>query len=256
MKLKVNDLSFYYHRNTPYQVVALDRVTFDANAGETVGLIGPNGAGKSCLLRCLAGLLTPFSGAVALENANTDSAPVGLIIQEPEQLFFANTVLEEVAYALTVRGRTVAAARETVERVLGKVGFEGDLKSSPFRLSGGQQRRVALASILVMDPELLLLDEPTIGMDRKGLAVLRNLITAYRCRHRITIIVSHDLDFLYPQVDRYLVLKAGKLIADFKKAEFPSYVGLLNENQIGLPEMLKLRQRKLPDYILNYLETL
>lgn len=254
MSIKVNELCYSYNLNTPAQIKALDRVSFQCEPGEVIGLIGPTGSGKSCLLRCLAGVLTPQAGYIQFP-ATIEGYPfqTGLIIQEPEQQFFAATVFEEVAYGLTVRGRTGTEVRLAVEKVLNWVGFRGDLNSSPFRLSGGQQRRVAIASILVLEPSLLLLDEPTVGLDRSGLAMIRDLISRYRQQKGTVIIVSHDLDFLYPLVDRFLVLVKGELRADFKQEDLPEFRKLLNDNGITLPELVKLQQRKLPDDIRIYI---
>jgi len=254
INVKVNELYYDYNSNTPARIKALDHVSFQAGPGEVVGLIGPTGSGKSCLLRCLAGVLKPQAGKIEFAVAPEDnSVQTGLIIQEPEQQFFASTVFEEVAYALTVRGHTGSAVHETVERVLEWVGFQGNLNSSPFRLSGGQQRRVAIASILVMEPMLLLLDEPTVGLDQSGLAMIRALIDQYRQQKRTVIIVSHDLDFLYQMVDRYLVLVKGELRADFKRAELSKFVEVLSANGIAIPELVELQQRNLPDDIHEYI---
>ena len=256
MSIKVNELCYSYSPNTPAQIKALDRVSFQCDPGEVIGLVGPTGSGKSCLLRCLAGVLTPQTGMIQFPVTAADHPfQTGLIIQDPEQQFFAATVFEEVAYGLTLRGRTGTEVRAAVEAVLDWVGFRGDLNSSPFRLSGGQQRRVAIASILVLDPLLLLLDEPTVGLDRSGLAMIRDLIGRYRQQKRSVIIVSHDLDFLYPQVDRFLVLVKGELRADFEQAELPKFMELLNNNGIALPELVKLQQRKLPDDIRTYISS-
>jgi energy-coupling factor transport system ATP-binding protein len=253
MALRVSSVYYYYHRNTPYQVQALDGVGFSARAGEIIGIIGPTGSGKSCLLRCLAGVLTPASGRIEINVPGDSGFQVGLVIQEPECQFFLNSVAEEVGYPLELGGASRELTTAKVRGILDQVGYEGDPQNSPFRLSGGQQRRIALAAILVLNPEILLLDEPTVGLDASGLAMIRQVIAAYRRSKRTVIMVSHDTDFLYGQADRFLALGQGKLLADFPKAEYPGYVRLLAENGIAIPEIIQLGGRKLPEEIREYL---
>ena len=217
-------------------------------------MVGASGAGKSCLLRCLAGVLSPTGGQISI-TAPTGAASIGLIMQEPERQFFLNTVYEEVGFALTLRGQTEPEINLAVNRVLDQVGYHGDLAASPFRLSGGQQRRVAIASILIMNPDILLLDEPTVGMDAQGLAVLQTIIAEFHRKMGTVLVVSHDQDFLYRQVDRLLVLKAGRLQADFKKQAWPSQVDLLVECGVAIPEVLQLSKRGLPDEIRKFIES-
>jgi energy-coupling factor transporter ATP-binding protein EcfA2 len=253
MTITVDSLTYVYHYRTPYQVRALDELSLQIAPGELVGLAGPSGAGKSCLLRCLAGALTPTGGQIRISGRLT----FGLVMQEPERQFFLDTVLAEVGFALTNHQADAGPEfRRRITQVLDRVGYQGELTASPFRLSSGQQRRVALAGVLIMNPDVLLLDEPTAGMDARGLAVLRAVLAEYRQKKGTVIVVSHDLDFLFGQVDRLLVLSRGRLQADFAMQDLPNYTGLLAANAVAVPEVIQLRRRRLPETIRTYLESL
>lgn len=245
--LNVEDLEYIYNLNTPFQTEALHKVSFSVVQGEVIALIGPSGSGKSCLLRCLAGLLTPLSGKVKWDPKIFGTP--GLVIQEPEKQFFMDNIFEEVAFALSQARLTPEELANRVKTALDRVGFAGDLTISPFRLSGGQQRRIALASILIMEPQFLMLDEPTVGLDANGLAMLSRIIELYRNQKRTVMVTSHDLDFLYPRVDRFLVLHQGKLVADFKKADFPRQIPFLKQLGITIPERVQLAEREIPEWL-------
>ena len=182
LTLMVAGLSFNYEPETPFAVQALDKVSFRIASGEVLGLVGPSGAGKSCLLRCLAGVLTPAAGSIRLLDQNGSPVTIrpGLVIQEPEQQFFNETVQSEVGVALLSQHLDRSQALTKVKASLAEVGYEGLLESSPFALSGGQQRKVALASVLIMQPDLILLDEPTVGLDANGIAGILALINRAR----------------------------------------------------------------------------
>ncbi|HOP73562.1 MAG TPA: ABC transporter ATP-binding protein [Bacillota bacterium] len=244
--LKVHHLSYVYNQHTPLQIEALHKVSFSVVKGETIGVIGPSGSGKSCLFRCIAGVLETAPGMITWEKSGGVDPVRGLVIQEPEQQFFLDNLLDEVGFALSGRNYTQEEREAKVKAVLASVGYEGSLKISPFRLSGGWQRRVALASILVMEPEILLLDEPTVGLDAAGLTVVEQIVAKERNQGHIVFISSHDLDFLYHLVDRFLVLVDGRLVADFEKAMFGTYRSLLERLGIGIPERVQLEDWGLP----------
>jgi len=245
--IEVKSLSYNYNRKNPYQTLALDDLSFTTDQGEIIGIIGPSGSGKSCLLRCLTGVLTPTSGDVVFNHQESISPEIGLIIQEPEIQFFNETVYQEVAFALENRGLNRETIDEIVGQALKKTGFLGQPGQSPFRLSGGEQRRVAIASILALNPEVLLLDEPTVGLDFNGLEMISQIIDGFRQEYKSVFIVSHDLDFLYRQVDRYLVLDEGRLAADFDKADFDRNIELIAKIGLAIPEIVELKQKKIPE---------
>jgi energy-coupling factor transport system ATP-binding protein len=256
MVLRVNSISYFYHCHTRSRIQALEDISFTAKEGEVLGIIGPTGSGKSCLLQCLAGVLSPASGWITVSVPEDHRLKVGLVIQEPERQFFANSVVDEVGYPLVLQGASQEEIKVKVREILDQLGFDGDLQSSPFRLNAGQQRRIALADILILNPGILLLDEPTVGLDASGLEMIRKVIAAYRHRKRTVILVSHDVDFLYRLVDRFLVLHQGKLLADFLKPDYQEYLQLLEQNYIAIPELVKLGQRKLPEDIREYVTAL
>ena len=245
--IEVKSLSYIYNQDNPYQTLAIDKLSFVAKRGEVIGIIGPSGSGKSCLLRCLAGVLKPTSGVVLVDGRETRSREIGLIIQEPEVQFFNETIYQEVAFALDNQGLARDIIDETVDWALKKTGYLGETHQSPFNLSGGEQRRVALASILALDPQALLLDEPTVGLDYNGLKMISKILTDFRKGHKSVLIVSHDLDFLYPRVDRYLVLDKGRLVADFIKDDFEENIGLLTRIGVAIPEIVLLKRRGIPE---------
>lgn len=245
--IRVKSLSYIYNQNNPYQTLALDDVSFTINQGETVGVIGPSGSGKSCLLRCLAGVLTPISGGITFDSQESSARPeIGLIIQEPEIQFFNETVYQEIAFALENRGLRRDAIEEVVCSVLKETGYRGEHNRSPFHLSGGEQRRVAIACILSLNPQVLLLDEPTVGLDFSGLEMIEEIIAGFKAHYKTAIVVSHNLDFLYRNVDRYLVLNQGKIAADFSKSNFENYIELLRKSGLAIPELVELKNREIP----------
>ena len=244
--IRVKSLSYIYNPKNPYQTLALDDISFTINQGEIIGIIGPSGSGKSCLLRCLAGVLNPTFGSIIFNHQESVRQEIGLIIQEPEIQFFNETVYQEIAFGLENRGLTRDSIEESVNTILRKTGYRGDLCQSPFHLSGGEQRRVAIACVLALDPQVLLLDEPTVGLDFSGLQMIESIIKGFRNEHKTAVIVSHDLDFLYRNVDRYLILNQGKITADFGKSDFEDYIELIRKSGLAIPELVELKMKGIP----------
>jgi energy-coupling factor transporter ATP-binding protein EcfA2 len=243
MRVVIEALSCTYHPGTAWVVTALREISCQAAAGEVIGLIGPNGAGKSTLLACLAGLLTPSSGRVLFPDG---AIRIGFAIQEPERQFFNERVSDEVGFAIRHRIKKPQERAERIARALTAVGYDGDPEACPFRISGGAQRRVALAGILVTEPELLLLDEPTAGLDRFGMAMLYQLIRNHRDQGGTVILASHDLDFLYNITSRILLLEKGNLAATFPSSAWREQAGLCIELGLGIPETIALELRNPP----------
>ncbi len=218
MELKLEAVTVEYVQGEKRRHRALDQVTLSLRAGETVALLGPTGAGKSTLLRVMAGLIKPSAGQVK----GLTEGMVALAIQEPDRGFFAATVREEVQFGPDNLGldRQESAAR--VDWALRLVQLpEAKWDVSPFRLSGGEQRRVALAAVLAMQPRILLLDEPTIGLDRAGKEALVALLQKLSREEGIGLVIaSHDPDFLYTVTRRVLLLEQGVLRADVPWGRF------------------------------------
>jgi energy-coupling factor transport system ATP-binding protein len=220
MCLAIDSLSHVYLRGTPAARFALRDITLDLAAGQSLGIAGASGSGKSTLLRHLNGLLLPTSGNIRV-NGMPVTQPrlrelrrqVGLVLQCPEQQFFEETIFREIAFGLTGSG---LGERETASRVrdaLHAVGLDEELLGvSPFALSDGEKRRVAIAGVLVRRPRLVALDEPTAGLDPKGRRRILDLLDSLRRDPDVTlIIVAHDLDLLARLTDRLALLREGTL---------------------------------------------
>ena len=226
MRIDVDTLSHVYAAGTPLERRALRNVSLHIAPGERVGIIGHTGSGKSTLVQHLAGLLKPASGRVLLSGtpAHASSAAarnqrrrVGIAFQYPEEQLFEQTVLREVAFGPRNLGLRDPEAAERVGWALEMVGLDPDAVASrsPFSLSGGERRRVALAGVLAMQPDVLILDEPTAGLDPRGRSALLDRVAAWHAEMKITlIVVSHDLAALARLVDRAIILQDGRIAAD------------------------------------------
>lgn len=226
MHIVVEDLSFTYAPDTPLAREALRNVNLRISPGERVGLAGPTGSGKSTLMQHLAGLLEPSHGQVLLDGApaagsgrepQSRRCAVGIAFQYPEEQVFEKTVAREVAFGPRNHGLHPEEIDARVQWALDLVGLVPAevLDRSPFGLSGGELRRVALAGVLALQPDVLILDEPTAGLDPRGRAALLERIDAYQRESGSTlIVVSHDLDALARLVSRVLILDDGEIVAD------------------------------------------
>ena len=243
MELKADKLTMVFTREGEEKKRALDKVSLRIKAGEAVALIGPIGSGKSTLLRILAGLVKPTSGRVTVEGR--EEGPVVLAIQEPQRGFFAATVREEVAFGPENLELPPAEVAARVEWALTAVNLRKERwTASPFQLSGGEQRRVALAAALAMKPRFLLLDEPTIGLDGPGQAALVETLRRIRAETGLGLLVaSHDPDFLFALTRRVLVLVDGKLTADSTWGGLLQTGPALETQGLELPFLLSLLHR-------------
>ena len=255
--LQVEDLTYVYSIGTPFEHKALDRVNFSLNRGEFVGIIGHTGSGKSTLMQQLNGLLKPTSGKVLLDGQDIWSDKkftraarfrVGLVFQYPEYKLFEETVYKDIAFGPT---NMVLSKEEIDRRVREAAGFVGitqeQLEVSPFDLSGGQKRRVAIAGVIAMEPEVLILDEPTAGLDPVGREEILGNIESYRKAKNATVLmVSHSMEDVARLTDRLLVMNGSCLAMDgtpqqvFDRAEELLSMGL------NIPQVtqvfLRLRQ--------------
>jgi energy-coupling factor transporter ATPase len=223
---------------------ALADVTFELRAGEYVGLVGPNGGGKSTLVRLLNGLLRADSGSVRVGGLDPATEPfevrkrVGMLFQNPENGLVAPFVEDDVAFGLENLGIEREEMRERVREAIQAVGLEGYERREPHTLSGGEKQRVALAGLLALEPEILLLDEPTSMLDAAGRREILERLEGLRGT-RTVLHVSHHLEELL-DADRVLVLNAGRLVADVRPERLVSDAELLNENHLVLPSTLRL----------------
>ncbi len=223
--LEVKDLSYIYSAGTPFEHRALDKVSFQVRSGEFIGIIGHTGSGKSTLMQQLNGLLKPTSGTVLLDGQDIWSDKkltrqarfrVGLVFQYPEYQLFEETVYQDIAFGPKNMGLSKEDVDRRVREAASFVGLtEEQLEASPFDLSGGQKRRVAIAGVIAMEPEVLILDEPTAGLDPVGRAGILGNIQDYRKAKNATIMmVSHSMDDVARLTDRLLVLNGSRLVMD------------------------------------------
>ena len=221
--LQIEHLTHTYSAGTPFQRDALRDVSFQVERGEFLGVIGHTGSGKSTLIQHLNGLLKPTEGRILLDGRNIWAEPkkiravrfrVGLVFQYPEYQLFEETVYKDIAFGPTNMGLTGGELDRRVREAARLVGIrDAQLNKSPFELSGGQKRRVALAGVLAMEPEVLILDEPTAGLDPAGRENLMANIRDYqRAKDRTIILVSHSMDEIAQNADRILALKSARVL--------------------------------------------
>ena len=220
--LETRRLTHVYSVGTPFERIALNEVDFKAYPGEILGIIGHTGSGKSTLIQHLNGLLRPTSGQVCFDGRDIWAEPkkirnvrfqVGLVFQYPEYQLFEETVYKDIAFGPSNRRLSAEEIDARVRSSAALVGLKDELvDKSPFELSGGQKRRVAIAGVLAMDPKVLILDEPTAGLDPRGRdAILEEIRQINRQRGTTIILVSHSMDEIARVVDRLYVVNAGTL---------------------------------------------
>nr|WP_326127708.1 energy-coupling factor transporter ATPase [uncultured Oscillibacter sp.] len=249
--LQVKNLTHTYGVGTPFQRSAVEDVSFDVQPGEFLGIIGHTGSGKSTLIQHLNGLLRPTSGQVLLGGRDIWAEPkkirdvrfrVGLVFQYPEYQLFEETVYKDISFGPMNQGKTGAELDHAVREAARLVGIRDEqLDKSPFELSGGQKRRVALAGVLAMEPEVLVLDEPTAGLDPAGREnLMANIRDFHRNRRTTVILVSHSMDEIAQNVDRILVLKSAHVLMDGTPAEVFALADALLEAGLDVPQVTRV----------------
>ena len=255
--LEVKDLNYIYSIGTPFEHKALDNVNFAVNRGEFIGIIGHTGSGKSTLMQQLNGLLKPTSGKVLLDGQDIWSDKkltrqarfrVGLVFQYPEYQLFEETVYKDIAFGPKNMGLKPEEVDRRVREAAGFVGLtEKQLEVSPFDLSGGQKRRVAIAGVIAMEPEVLILDEPTAGLDPIGRAeILANIETYRQAKNATIMMVSHSMEDVARLTDRLLVMNGSHLAMDGTPAEVFTHAEELVAMGLNIPQVtqvfLRLRE--------------
>lgn len=249
--LEVKNLDFTYSIGTPFEHKALDNISFSVTPGEFIGVIGHTGSGKSTLMQQLNGLLKPTSGTVCLggediwkDKQSTRKARfrVGLVFQYPEYQLFEETVYKDIAFGPKNMGLSGEEVDRRVREAAGFVGLtDKQLEMSPFDLSGGQKRRVAIAGVIAMEPEVLILDEPTAGLDPVGRAGILDNIQSYRkAKNASILMVSHSMEDVARLTDRLLVLCGSKLAMDGTPDEVFSRAEELVQMGLGVPQVTKV----------------
>lgn len=255
MSITVENLTYTYSKGLPNETRALEDVSFQLEPGEFAAVIGHTGSGKSTLMQQLNGLLRPDSGKITVgEVCITDPSTkmtevrrkVGLVFQYPEYQLFEETVAKDVAFGPKQVGMTGEKLDRVVEESIRLTGldYEEVKERSPFELSGGQKRRVAIAGVLAMKPEILILDEPTAGLDPSAHRDVLELIRRIHRKERMTILlVSHNMGDIAELADRVLVMNRGKLVMNGTPAEVFSRGEPLWEMGLGLPPATEFMER-------------
>lgn len=249
--IKVENLTHVYAQGTPFQVVSLDKIFLEILPGEFFALVGPTGSGKSTLVQHFNGILTPTSGKVYFCGADVSNKKssrnlwrkVGLVFQQPEQQLFEETVFDDVAFGPRNMGLGKAEVKARVEEALLMVGLEpqkvGGL--SPFSLSSGMRRRAAIAGVLAVKPEVLVLDEPTAGLDPAGRRRLMDLVAGFQSDSGITVVlVTHNMDEVARRAGRVAVLNGGRLVMEGTTREVFSRTRELYYYGLDVPEPARL----------------
>ena len=251
MDIRFKQVGFAYQAGTPFEMRALHDVTFSVKDGSYVAIIGHTGSGKSTILQHLNALLKPTEGIVELGDkiidsttGNKDLKPlrkkVGIVFQFPEAQLFEETVEKDIAFGPKNFGVSEEEALKIAAEVVKTVGLpEEVLKKSPFDLSGGQMRRVAIAGVLAMKPEVLVLDEPTAGLDPKGRLEMMEMFYKLNKEQNMTIVlVTHQMNDVSDYADHVIVIEAGNVVKEGSPKEVFSDASWLLEKQLGVPTTL------------------
>lgn len=279
--LEVKNLTHTYDGNTPYMHDAVKDVSFSIEKGEIIGIIGHTGSGKSTLVQHLNGLLKPSDGEILLDNKNIWENPknirairsrVGLVFQYPEYQLFEDTVYKDIAFGPKNMGLTEQEISIRIKEICELVGIKDEyLEKSPFDLSGGEKRRVAIAGVMAMQPEIIIFDEPVAGLDPMGRASVVKMIDDYSKKYNATVlIISHNMEDMALIADKLLVMNKGELaLFDttenvFRQHEYLKSIGLnvpmvtqimlsLREKGINIPDDI-FTVEKAVDYLMTFVK--
>lgn len=251
MTIEISDLNYIYMQGGPFEKHALQDVNLTVNEGEFVGIIGHTGSGKSTLIQHLNGLIKPTSGTIRIGDTvitekgadlKTLRQKVGLVFQYPEHQLFEETVYKDVAYGPKNMGLTQAEIDERVHEAMHYVGLsEKYMHRSPFELSGGQKRRVAIAGVLAMRPEILILDEPAAGLDPAGREeILTQIRSLYLSRKMTVLFVSHSMEDVARAAGRIIVMNRGRVAMDGKPEEIFARAAELRSMGLDVPQITQL----------------
>jgi energy-coupling factor transport system ATP-binding protein len=259
--IDVEEVHFTY----PNRVEALKGVSLVIKNGEFVAIMGQNGAGKTTLVKQFNGLLKPSKGTVRVDGVETKKTTVaslarntGFVFQNPDHQLFSETVEEEIAFALKNFGFEAEVIEKRITWALNLLGLAQYRKTSPFLLSGGERKRVALASVLAWNPETLILDEPTIGQDYQQKEKLRQFIVQMQSQGKTVVIVTHDVEFVAECNPRVVLMKKGTIVADGEGKEILTTPEVLAQSSIVLPQIaqifMKLATLELPKNVIDVYE--
>lgn len=266
--LELKNLSYVYGTGTPFEKTAVNNLSLSIEKGEFIGIMGHTGSGKSTLVQMLNGLMKPTSGQVLLDGEDIWANPkdirkirfkVGMVFQYPEYQLFEETVAKDIAFGPTNMGKSGAELEKAVNDAARFTGLKDELlEKSPFDLSGGEKRRAAIAGVIAMNPEVLVLDEPTAGLDPMGRDVLLSQIVQYHKERKNTVIlVSHSMEDIARVADKIIVMNKSNLVMFDKTKEVFSKGRELENIGLRVPQitkiMLELREKgfNVPEGILT-----
>ncbi len=248
MSIKLENVSYIYEKGSAYSSDALKNISLEINKGEFVGIIGHTGSGKSTLIQLFNALLSPTEGRILYDNADIWESSydrralrfkVGLVFQYPEYQLFETTILKDVCYGPRNKGLSEEECKERAIQAITAVGMKEDMyEKSPLDISGGQKRRVAIAGVLAMDPEVLVLDEPCAGLDPRGKKEILDMLSRLRRDRNITIIlVSHSMEDVAGYADRLIVMNNGEKAFDGSVREVFSHYRELEKMGLAAPQV-------------------
>ncbi len=261
MTLTLENVHFCYASG----VEALKGVSLTVRNGEFLAIMGQNGAGKTTLVKHFNGLLKPTSGRVLVDGIETTKTSVaalaknvGFVFQNPDHQLFSETVEEEISFALKNFGYEQSIIEARINWAVNLLGLSQYRKTSPFMLSGGERKRVALASVLAWDPQVLILDEPTIGQDHQQKENLRQFIMQLQTQGKTIVIVTHDVEFVAECNPRVVLMRDGKIVADGNGKEILTNQEALEQSSIVLPQIAQifsqLSEYELPKDVIDLFE--
>lgn len=241
--IEIKDVYFTY----PSGVEALKGISLTIKDGEFIAIMGPNGAGKTTLVKHYNGLLKPTRGEVLVDGVNTKTTSVaklarnvGFIFQNPDNQLFCETVEEEIAFALKNFGFKEDKLKRRVTWALNLLALTEYRKTSPFMLSGGERKRVALASVLAWNPKVVVMDEPTIGQDHQQKEKLRQFITQLNTQGKTVVVVTHDVEFVAECNPRVVLMSEGKILADGAGKKILTDLNVVNQASIVPPQITQI----------------
>lgn len=253
MSIKLSNIYYTYSKGTPFERLALNDVSLEIAKGEVVAIIGHTGSGKSTLVQHLNGLLKPDKGQATIDDiditakgaqAKAARQQVGMVFQYPEHQLFAETVFEDIAFGPRNKGVAEEELPKQVREAMEFVGLDYDTfaQRSPFQLSGGQMRRVAIAGVVAMNPDYLVLDEPSAGLDpRSRNAVFKEIMSLHQSRGIAIVLVTHSMEEAVKYADRLLVINSGRILFDGTPAEiFKEHAAELVKVGVDVPQVYKL----------------
>ncbi|MHA1272716.1 MAG: energy-coupling factor ABC transporter ATP-binding protein [Promethearchaeota archaeon] len=259
-QILVYDINYTYENGTN----ALKGIDFKISKGELVGIMGKNAAGKTTLIRTLNGLLKPQGGIIYIGKENTKnktiatlSKKIGIVFQNPAHQLFSNTVEEELRFSLKNLNLTNEEIQNKIELILKQFNLEKYRNRSPLNLSGGEMKKLAIASIICRDPEILIFDEPTLGQDKKEIEFFINLLKNEQEKGKTIIIITHNIEFALKYIPRTILMADGKILADGPTKKILDNKLLIKRASLVRPQIFKFKSelKKLgidcPDYIYN-----